>query len=87
MSQSMGHCRLLCPSPGGSRPQSGANIDPEYVAVDEHEGISRLLQFQWIFVRQPRCVRGQPTSVFIVETFERERSLICESVSTTRITI
>ena len=52
MHQRMGDCQLLCASPGGPRPQSGANIDPEDVTIDEHEGISRFLQVLWIFVRQ-----------------------------------
>ena len=36
----------FAPSPFGPRPQSGANIDPEDVTVDEHEGISRFIQVQ-----------------------------------------
>ena len=76
----------FAPSPFGPRPQSGANIDPEDVTVNELEDIWRLLQVQWIYSRQLRCVRGQPTVVFIVESLERERSMIYGHIPTTRIT-
>lgn len=40
------------PTPLGPGPQSGSNIDPRDVTLDEHGNIRRSLQIQLIYLRQ-----------------------------------